>query len=68
MNKKPRTWLGRGAVWVWIASTAVLVSASTCGKDTTAPKYIPDPEDSIPDDTSEVGFLILPGIQNEAWV
>ena len=67
MNKNPRMWLRRGAVWVWIIFASALVLASAC-TDTTAPRYIPSPEDSIPDDTSEVGFLILPGIQNEAWV
>ncbi len=67
MNKKPRTWLRRGAVWVWLVFASALVLASAC-TDTQAPRYIPSPEDSIPEDTSEVGFLILPGFQNEAWV
>jgi hypothetical protein len=67
MNKKPRTWLGRGAVWVWLVFASALVLASAC-TDTQAPRYVPDPEDSIPEDTTEVGFLILPGIQDEASV
>ena len=66
MNKKPRTWIRLGAVWVWIVFASALVLASAC-HDTTAPKVMPPEDDSIPRDTS-IAFLILPGIQNEAWV
>ncbi len=66
MNKKPRTGLRRGAIWVWIAFAWALVLASAC-RDTTAPRVQPPENDSIPEDTS-IAFLILPGIQHDAWV
>ena len=66
MNKKPRTGLRRGAIWVWIVFAWALLLASACS-DINRPKVIPPGNDSTPPDTG-IAFLILPGIQHEAWV
>ena len=66
MNKKPRTGLRRGAIWVWIAFAWALLFASAC-RDINRPKVIPPGNDSIPEDSSSA-FLILPGLQHDVWV